>query len=75
MFGPLPLLHRIVLATVTAAFGVLAGVWVAHVTPLPLAVSVAPSSEACSAWSRRTPWPTSRTPGARHPPPLTRLRR
>jgi hypothetical protein len=30
-----------VLATVTAAFGVLAGAWVAHVTSLPLAVSVA----------------------------------
>ncbi len=40
MFGPLPLLHRIVLATVTAACGVLAGAWTAHVTPLPLAVSV-----------------------------------
>ena len=40
MFGPLPLLHRIVLALVTAASGVLAGAWIAHVTPLPLAVSM-----------------------------------
>jgi hypothetical protein len=40
MFGPLPLLHRIVLALVTAACGVLAGAWTAHVTPLPLAVSM-----------------------------------
>jgi hypothetical protein len=39
MFGPLPLLHRIVLATVAAACGVLAGAWVAHATSLPLAVS------------------------------------
>jgi ABC-type xylose transport system permease subunit len=40
MFGPLPLLHRIVLAVVTAACGVLAGAWAAHTTPLPVAVSV-----------------------------------
>jgi hypothetical protein len=40
MFGPLPLLHRIMLALVTAASGVLAGAWVAHATPLPLAVSM-----------------------------------
>ncbi len=40
MFGPLPLLHRIVLALVTATSGVLAGAWVAHVTPLPLAISM-----------------------------------
>jgi hypothetical protein len=40
MFGPLPLLHRIMLALVTAASGVLAGAWAAHVTPLPLAVSM-----------------------------------
>jgi hypothetical protein len=40
MFGPLPLLHRLVLALVTAACGVLAGAWAAHVTPLPLAVSM-----------------------------------
>lgn len=39
MFGPLPLLHRTVLAVVTAACGVLAGAWVAHVTGLPVAVS------------------------------------
>jgi ABC-type xylose transport system permease subunit len=41
MFGPLPLLHRIMLALVTAASGVLAGAWTAHVTSLPVAVSVA----------------------------------
>ncbi len=40
MFGPLPLLHRIMLALVIAASGVLAGAWAAHVTPLPLAVSM-----------------------------------
>ena len=40
MFGPLPLLHRIALALVTAASGVLAGAWAAHATPLPLAVSM-----------------------------------
>ena len=40
MFGPLPLLHRIVLSLVTAASCVLAGAWAAHVTPLPLAVSM-----------------------------------
>ena len=40
MFGPLPLLHRIVLALITAACGVLAGAWTAHVTALPMAVSL-----------------------------------
>jgi len=40
MFGPLPLLHRLVLALVTAMSGVLAGAWAAHVTPLPWAVSM-----------------------------------
>ena len=40
MFGPLPLLHRIVLALVTATSGVLAGAWTAHVTALPPAVSM-----------------------------------
>jgi hypothetical protein len=39
MFGPLPLLHRIVIVAVTLACGVLAGAWVTHVTTLPLQVS------------------------------------
>jgi hypothetical protein len=40
MLGPLPLLHRIVIAAVTLACGVLAGAWVTHVTTLPVAVSL-----------------------------------
>jgi hypothetical protein len=40
MFGPLPLLHRIVLIATTLFFGVTAGAWVAHLTSLPVAVSV-----------------------------------
>jgi hypothetical protein len=39
MFGPLPLLHRIVLAAISLCFGVVAGVWTAHATPLPVAIS------------------------------------
>ena len=39
MFGPLPLLHRIVLGAVSLSFGIVAGVWIAHMTPLPVAVS------------------------------------
>ena len=39
MFGPLPLLHRIVLAAISLCFGIVAGVWIAHATPLPVAVS------------------------------------
>lgn len=39
MFGPLPVLHRIVLGAISLCFGVLAGMWSAHVTPLPLAIS------------------------------------
>jgi hypothetical protein len=39
MFGPLPLLHRIVLCAISLCFGVLAGVWIAHATPLPVAIS------------------------------------
>ncbi len=39
MFGPLPVLHRIVLAVTSVCFGVLAGMWIAHTTPLPVAVS------------------------------------
>jgi hypothetical protein len=40
MFGPLPLLHKVVVVIITLLAGVIAGAWVAHVTPLPLAVSV-----------------------------------
>jgi outer membrane lipoprotein SlyB len=40
MFGPLPLLHKIVLVAITLLGGVIAGAWVAHTTELPLAVSV-----------------------------------
>jgi hypothetical protein len=36
MFGPLPLLHRVVIAAVSLACGVLAGAWVTHVTTLPM---------------------------------------
>jgi hypothetical protein len=39
MFGPLPMLHRIVIAAISLAFGVVAGMWIAHSTPLPVAVS------------------------------------
>ncbi|HEX4471656.1 MAG TPA: hypothetical protein VH085_06785 [Nocardioides sp.] len=39
MFGPLPLLHRLVLGAISLCFGILAGAWIAHVTPLPMAVS------------------------------------
>ncbi len=40
MFGPLPLLHKIVLVAITLLGSVIAGAWVAHMTPLPLAVSM-----------------------------------
>jgi len=39
MFGPLPLLHRIVLGAISLCFGVVAGIWIAHATPLPVAIS------------------------------------
>jgi hypothetical protein len=39
MFGPLPLLHRIVLGAISLCFGVVAGIWIAHSTPLPVAIS------------------------------------
>jgi hypothetical protein len=39
MLGPLPLLHRIVVGAISLCCGVLAGVWTAHATPLPMAVS------------------------------------
>lgn len=39
MFGPLPLLHRIVLGAISLCFGVVAGVWIAHATSIPVAVS------------------------------------
>jgi hypothetical protein len=38
MFGPLPVLHRIVLGAISLCFGVVAGMWIAHATPLPVAV-------------------------------------
>jgi hypothetical protein len=40
MFGPLPLLHKVVVVVITLLACVLAGAWVAHVTPLPLAASM-----------------------------------
>ena len=39
MFGPLPWLHRIVLGAISLCFGAIAGMWIAHSTPLPLAIS------------------------------------
>jgi hypothetical protein len=39
MFGPLPVLHRIVLGAISLCFGVVAGMWIAHVTLLPMAIS------------------------------------
>jgi hypothetical protein len=39
MFGPLPVLHRLVLGTASLVFGVVAGMWIAHFTPLPVAIS------------------------------------
>jgi hypothetical protein len=40
MFGPLPLLHRIVIVAITLACGVLAGAWITHATTLPVEVSL-----------------------------------
>jgi uncharacterized protein YqgC (DUF456 family) len=40
MFGPLPLLHKVVLVAITLLGGVIAGAWVAHMTPVPLAASM-----------------------------------
>ena len=37
MLGPLPLLHRAVLAAVTFCAGVAAGAWIGRFTPLPVA--------------------------------------
>ena len=39
MFGPLPLLHRIVLGAISLFYGVVAGIWIAHATALPIAIS------------------------------------
>jgi xanthine/uracil permease len=39
MFGPLPVLHRTVLAAASLVFGVIAGIWIAHFTALPVAIS------------------------------------
>jgi hypothetical protein len=33
------MLHRIVLGAISLCFGVVAGMWIAHVTPLPIAIS------------------------------------
>jgi NhaP-type Na+/H+ or K+/H+ antiporter len=38
MFGPLPLLHRIVLGAISLCFGIVAGMWIAHLTQVPVAV-------------------------------------
>lgn len=38
MFGPLPMLHRLVVAALTVVIGVACGAWLAHVTSLPIAV-------------------------------------
>ena len=40
MFGPLPLLHRILLVALTLACGVTGGAWVAHFTAAPVEVSL-----------------------------------
>jgi hypothetical protein len=40
MFGPLPLLHRLVVVAISLCAGVLAGAWIAHATSLPVAVSM-----------------------------------
>lgn len=39
MFGPLPVLHRVVLLAISVCAGIIGGAWVAHLTPLPVAVS------------------------------------
>jgi hypothetical protein len=39
MFGPLPVLHRIVLGAISLCFGIVAGMWIAHTTSAPIAVS------------------------------------
>ncbi|HEY3531131.1 MAG TPA: hypothetical protein VGK78_18455 [Nocardioides sp.] len=38
MFGPLPLLHRIVVGAISLCFGIVAGMYIAHATPLPIAI-------------------------------------
>jgi len=35
----MPMLHRLVIAAISLGFGVVAGMWIAHTTPLPVAVS------------------------------------
>ena len=71
MFGPLPLLHRIVLALVTAASGVLAGAWAAHVTALPLAVSMGAVAGGLLGLVAAYAVVHAAATGAGHPPPLT----
>ena len=62
MFGPLPVLHRIVLGTISLCFGIVAGVWIAHSTPLPMAVSGGALAGGWSDCSWRTSWSTPRSP-------------
>jgi hypothetical protein len=38
MFGPLPVLHRLLVVTLTLLTGIASGAWLAHVTSLPIAV-------------------------------------
>jgi hypothetical protein len=38
MFGPLPLLHRIVVGAISLCFGIVAGMYIAHATSLPIAI-------------------------------------
>ena len=40
MLGPLPFLHRAVLVTAVLLTAIAAGAWVAHFTPLPVAIGV-----------------------------------
>ena len=47
MFGPLPLLHRLVLVAITVCAGTIGGAWVAHYTALPVAVSAGALLGAC----------------------------
>jgi hypothetical protein len=38
MFGPLPLLHRLLVISLSLLTGIASGAWLAHVTSLPMAV-------------------------------------
>ena len=39
MLGPLPLLHRIVVGAISLCCGVVAGMYIAHATSVPMAIS------------------------------------